>query len=325
MLNLRRDHRSTQRGRGGRNRGGLWPNSIGLLGVGATLVLGLGAVAHAEAAQTADAEIVGQVLKITGTNGEDQLVLRPSANDANVLEVDVGDDGKADFSFARALFAQIEVHALNGNDLIRVDEMNGSIIEPTSIFGENGNDAILGGAAIETIDGGRGDDFIDGNRGADIALMGKGNDTFKWDQGDGSDVVEGESGTDTLLFNGAGINENVDLSANGGRLKFFRVQGSITMDVNQVEIGVFNALGGADTITVNDLTGTGVTDVDIDLENPQGSGLGDGQADRVIVNGTAGDDRIAVTGSVGNASVTGLAASVAISHGEAANDRHACW
>lgn len=323
MTNPRPDLRFTTRERGGHNRGGLRPYSTGLLGVAAALFLGLGAVAHAETAQTADAEIAGQVLKVTGTNGEDQLVLRLSAVDSNVLEVDVGDDGTAEFSFDRTLFAQIEVNALNGNDLIRVDEVNGTIVEPTSMFGENGNDTILGGSAVETIDGGRGDDFIDGNRGADVALMGNGNDTFRWDQGDGSDVVEGGSGTDKLVFNGAGVgvNENVDLSANGGRLRFFRVQGSINMDVNDVEIAVFNALGGADTITVNDLAGTGVTQVDIDLENPQGSGLGDNQADRVVVNGTAGDDHIAVTGSAGNADVTGLAASVSIGHAEAANDR----
>ena len=34
------------------------------------------------------------------------------------------------------------------------------------------------------------------------------------------------------------------------------------MDLNGVEHINFNALGGADTITVNDLTGTGVTQVD---------------------------------------------------------------
>ena len=37
------------------------------------------------------------------------------------------------------------------------------------------------------------------------------------------------------------------------------------MDLNGVEHIQFNALGGADTITVNDLTGTGVTQVAIDL------------------------------------------------------------
>jgi hypothetical protein len=56
-------------------------------------------------------------------------------------------------------------------------------------------------------------------------------------------------------------------------------------------------LGGADTITVNDLTGTDVTRVAIDLLGTPGSGQGDGAADSVTVNGTAGDDQIKVASS----------------------------
>ena len=37
------------------------------------------------------------------------------------------------------------------------------------------------------------------------------------------------------------------------------------MDLNGVESVNFTALGGADTITVNDLTGTDVTEVNLDL------------------------------------------------------------
>ena len=65
-------------------------------------------------------------------------------------------------------------------------------------------------------------------------------------------------GNDTLLFNGANIDEKIDISANGGRVRFTRDVASITMDLNGVENIQFNALGGADTITVNDLTGTDV-------------------------------------------------------------------
>jgi hypothetical protein len=42
--------------------------------------------------------------------------------------------------------------------------------------------------------------------------------------------VEGEAGTDTMIFNGAGVAENFDFSANGNRLKFFRNVANITMD-----------------------------------------------------------------------------------------------
>ena len=111
-----------------------------------------------------------------------------------------------------------------------------------------------------------------------------------------------------MQFNGANVNENIDLSANGSRLRLFRDVGNVTMDVNGVEQVNVNALGGADTITVNDLSGTGVTDVNLDLASTPGSGTGDGQADTVIVNGTAGNDTITVAGSAGNADVLGLAA-----------------
>ncbi len=93
------------------------------------------------------------------------------------------------------------------------------------------------------------------------------------------------------------------------------------MDLNSMETIDFNALGGADTITVNDLTGTGVKNVNIDLASPPGSGTGDGQADTIIINATSGDDNIVVSSSGGVITVSGLAATVTITGAEAANDR----
>lgn len=93
---------------------------------------------------------------------------------------------------------------------------------------------------------------------------------------------------------------------------------NIVMDVNGVENVNIRALGGADTITLNDLTGTNVAVVNIDLAASTGGG--DGQPDTVVVNGTAGDDVIEVAGSAGSASVFGLAAVVNIANAEPAND-----
>ena len=95
-----------------------------------------------------------------------------------------------------------------------------------------------------------------GGRGNDVAFLGNGNDTFIWNPGDGSDIVEGQAGTDTLVFNGSNVAENMDISANGSRVRLFRDVGNVTMDLNGVENIQVAALGGADTITVNDLTGT---------------------------------------------------------------------
>src|SRR5438552_14427120 len=145
--------------------------------------------------------------------------------------------------------------------------------------------------------GGDGNDTIIGGRGNDVAMLGAGNDTFVWNPGDGSDVVEGQAGQDTLQFNGSNASERIDLSANGSRLRLFRDVGNVVMDVNAVEQVNVAALGGNDTITVNDLNGTAVAQVNLNLQGATGSG--DGQADTVIVNGTAGADAIVVSGSAG--------------------------
>src|SRR5262249_54859781 len=163
-------------------------------------------------------------------------------------------------------------------------------------------------------------DIVTGGRGNDTALLGNGNDTFIWNPGDGSDTVEGQAGTDTLVFNGANINENMDISANGQRARLSRDVGTVVMDLNGVERIQVNALGGADTITVNDLTGTDVKQVALDLSAPAGSGQGDGASDIVKVNGTAGDDHITVASSGASVVVNGLAAQVTIAGAEGGKD-----
>jgi Ca2+-binding RTX toxin-like protein len=138
-----------------------------------------------------------------------------------------------------------------------------------------------------------------------------------WNPGDGSDTVEGGAGTDTMLFNGANISESIDISANGERVRFFRDVGNVTMDLNDVEHIHFSALGGADTIVVNDLSGTDATQVDIDLAGVAGSNVGDGQQDQVNVMGSAGNDAITVAQNGDSVIVHGLSAEVTIEHAEA--------
>jgi hypothetical protein len=121
-------------------------------------------------------------------------------------------------------------------------------------------------------------------------------------------------------FNGAGGNENFDASANGPRLRFFRDAGNITMDTDGVEKVDLDALGGTDTTTVNDLSGTDVKKIYVDLASAIGGTAGDGVADAVVVNATRGDDEIDIRPRNGRAVVDGLAAKVVVAHPEAAND-----
>jgi Ca2+-binding RTX toxin-like protein len=129
---------------------------------------------------------------------------------------------------------QLAVNGRGGNDGISAAALAAQAIALT-VDGGTGHDRLAGGTGVETLLGGDGNDSLDGNGGNDLALLGAGDDTFVWDPGDGSDTVEGQDGADTMLFNGANVSEQVDLSANGSRLKFFRTQGNITMDTAGVE------------------------------------------------------------------------------------------
>src|SRR5262249_24713549 len=217
-----------------------------------------------------------------------------------------------------------------GNDVLTMDETNGGLPQ-TSLDGGAGNDRLTGGAVadvpgllsgFDTLLGGAGDDtifggasaeFINGGTGNDTLLGGAGDDRFSWSPGDGSDTADGQAGNDSLGFFGDSSIENIALSANGTRVRLTRDVDGVTMDMNSLEIVNVLARGGADTITVTDLTGTGVGVILLDLGHT-GNG-GDGQADTVTVNGTNGNDSVFITGStIGGASLdmVGLSAQISI-------------
>jgi Ca2+-binding RTX toxin-like protein len=235
---------------------------------------------------------------VNGTETNDVIKLTGSTNGVDVVGLSAtvtvvgGEPGKD----------ELVIHGLGGDDVINASAVHAGAIDLT-LDGGDGDDQLIGG---------EGNDLLIGGRGTDQMLGGPGDDTFVWNPGDGSDLIEGQGGHDTLLFNGANVAEKVDLSANGGRLRFFRDVANITMDCNGIEAVQFNARGGADTITINDLTGTDVTSVNLDLAGTPGTGIGDGEADTVIVNGTPGNDSITIAGTPAGLTIAGLAATVNI-------------
>ena len=173
-------------------------------------------------------------LNVLGAARSDKITLRLKPGNKSRLQVDVGGNGSAEFTFKRSAFNRIVVHGASGADTLSINERNGVFTntEATSLFGDSGNDRLrsgsarerlFGGSGKDTIDGRRGNDLIEGgagndaisggdgndtlrggtendaiagNRGDDAGLLGAGDDSFRWDPGDGSDVVEGQDGTD---------------------------------------------------------------------------------------------------------------------------------
>ena len=98
------------------------------------------------------------------------------------------------------------------------------------------------------------------------------------------------------------------------KLRFTRSVGNIVMDLNDVNVVIVNALGGADKITVGNMTGTDVSEVSINLGV---NGVGDGNVDSVVVNATGDNDIIQITGSGTGYTVTGASTFLSVLVSEA--------
>lgn len=266
------------------------------------LLVALGpGVTRAAAATTA--QVRANTLFVTGDGAGDKVSLLLEPGSPNILAVDVGEDGTTDFAFDRSTFSAIEVDAKGGDDEVRIDQIGGVISgQPITINGGSGNDTLIGGAGDEHFLGGGGNDFVDANIGSDVVDLGPGNDTFNWDPGDGSDVVDGAGGNDTLQFNGSNAAERIDFEANGSRVRMTRDVAAITMDMSGIETANVGTLGSPDTVTVGDLTGTGLRKVNVNLA--AFGGVGDGSADAVVVDGTAAADNVTLS-NAGDALIVG--------------------
>ena len=245
-------------------------------------------------------------VEVNGGNAAETFTVNPNGSRVRFDRTD-----PAPFFIDIGTSENLVVNANGGDDIFTAATGLAPLIS-LAVDGGAGNDTLTGGDGNDRITGGDGNDSINGGRGNDSVFLGNGDDSFTWNPGDGSDVVEGGDGSDTMIFNGANVNENVDISANGNRVRFVRDAGNITMDVNGLEQINFNSFGGVDTVTVNDLTGTGVTEVGLNLAG--------GGAKSVIVNGTVADDTIAVSGDAAGFGLFGLATQVNVT-GAAATDR----
>ena len=283
--------------------------------------------------------------QVFGEAGNDRMVWNPGDDtdlneggaDSDTVEVNGGNGAEvftttangtrvrfdrldpAPFSIDIGTSEKLALKANGGNDSFSATGNLAALIGIT-VDGGPGDDTILGSNGADHLLGGDGEDFVDGQQGNDVAILGADADVLQWDPGDGSDTIEGQDGTDTMLFNGSAGSESFEASPNGGRLRFTRNLGNIVMDVDDLEVVDLNTLANTDTLTVNDLTGTDVTEINTDLAGTIGGAAGDGQADTIVVHGTNGDDIVDVVGAGTSASVLGLTARVNLTNSEGAND-----
>src|SRR5438876_155145 len=71
-----------------------------------------------------------------------------------------------------------------------------------TVNGGNGDDLITGGSGNDDLRGDGGNDRIVGFKGTDHLEGGDGNDVLVWNNGDGTDVADGDAGFDSVEING---------------------------------------------------------------------------------------------------------------------------
>ena len=264
----------------------------------------------------ADTDVTAVVVDLASTSGG-------AAADKKHDEVWVDADG------AGVKIASIGAQVVVSGIPAQVSIAHADKTDILNIFGGSDNDTIdasklaagkmalqlFGSFGIDHFIGSAGTDFVDGGDGNDLAFLGAGNDFFEWNPDDDNDTIEGQAGTDTVHVNGEdGIGADVfALAANGGRAVLTNNLGNVTLDLNDVERIEIQALGGADTVTVNNLSGTDIKLVAVDL------GGGDLALDTVTVNGANGNDKVNVS-FPGAVLFTGLPYQVGISGAETDKD-----
>jgi hypothetical protein len=270
-----------------------------------------------------------EALRLEPLAGEDTLLVHDLAGtDVGQVVADLGGsrgglpDGQGD---------SLSVDAGGGSDTVAVSGGAGGVavsglaagssvlaadpLDRLAVNGFAGADTIdasgLAANAVSlTLSGGAENDTLTGSGGAD---------TFAWAPGDGSDVVEGGSGTDTAAAGGSDAADTFAVAPAGGRASVTHAPDGEILDMDGVEAAGFAPRLGADLVTLNDLTPTDVRKLSVDLAAATGGG--DAAADRVVVNGTTGADDVQLRGGPAALNVTGLIAPIAVTDAEPSQDR----
>ena len=186
-----------------------------------------------------------------------------------------------------------------GNDTLNGDDGN------DRLFGGSGNDSLDGGLGNDILNGGSGDDSLEGNKGNDTMLGGTGDDILKWDDGDGSDLISGGDGFDTVEVDGSILEgDSFTLVQQGSKAIFDRVNlVPFKLTVDTAEAFEVSGEGGDDSFTISDLSATGLQTITFNGGDGNDSLNAALTSTPVTADGGAGVDTL--IGGSGNDSLTG--------------------
>ena len=249
---------------------------------------------------------------VTGTLGADNL---NGAAGSDVLTGLGGNDTLAGGTEDDKLFGGTGSNTLtdgSGNDLVDLSEnalplnyttgggddtVIGTLFPDTltgssgadRLEGRGGDDTLTGGAGNDTLIGGDGTDNLVGSSGSDRILGEGGSETITWNNGDGSDVIEGGAGdSDKLVVNGAAAEDFLSVApGTGSRVAIERTNlVPFSLDVASVEDLEIAAGDGDDNLTLGSLA-------DSEVRNAvMGTG---GGGDTVTLHGSQAADNLEVT------------------------------
>jgi ELWxxDGT repeat protein len=142
--------------------------------------------------------LVKGVLQVSGTSGDDTILIRRRAKKTSMIEVLVNG---ISHSYRFAGITQIRISAGDGDDAVGFDPSLGKWRFATRIDGGAGDDSLGGSVNADRISGGAGNDWISSGAGNDSLYGEAGNDRIF--AGDGIDYVCGGGGAN-VLRTGAG-------------------------------------------------------------------------------------------------------------------------
>jgi Ca2+-binding RTX toxin-like protein len=177
-------------------------------------VFGLLGASGAYAASTIDYDRAGGTMTITGTAGEEDVLLAHEGNAPGLVQVSdfngskltsaavaagcVENEPMSDFKCPRP--ARIVAHLGAGNDELGVYESDPPFTVPLEVHGGAGGDRLDGASGPDVLHGGDGDDHLTGRDGDDQLFGQDGNDTINGDFGSdgpgGHDHLDGGAGDD---------------------------------------------------------------------------------------------------------------------------------